>query len=194
MAGVDESNVETLTLINTEVSGRLARQDAAGSQIDTKAAFLAGIAAAATQFLAGRKDPVPVAVFAYWAYVFYAASFLCAVGAYALARYQDVPEPCDFIDEFALAPKALALANLVATKSETFEQNKRKFRRKVWFWWSGVGTLAMGLLLSGIAIGNVLAVAPPSAPPEQCAPAVPGKLAPPTSEKVPAKPTVESHH
>src|SRR3954464_15485115 len=107
-----QEQVDTLELINTEIAGRLARQAAAGSQVDTKAALLAGVAATATQFLATRKDPAPV--FAHLAYVAYACAFLTAVGAYALARYQDVPDPRGLIRECVQLSKAEVLARLAA--------------------------------------------------------------------------------
>jgi hypothetical protein len=140
----------TLDLINTEIAGRLGRQAAAGSQVDTKAALLAGAAATATQFLASREGPRPV--FAHLAYVAYAVAFLTAVGAYAVARYQDVPDPRGLVRECVQLTKAEVLARLAATRTRAFEANRSKHRRKVVLWWISVAVLSAGLALSTIAI------------------------------------------
>jgi hypothetical protein len=154
-APILEDQVSTLELINTEVSGRLARQAATGTQVDTKAALLAGVAATATQFLASqflasRTGPHPV--LATVAYVAYACAFLAAVGAYALARYDDVPDPTQLLRHCAHLTKAETLARLAATRARAFEANRRKHLRKVICWWISVASLTLGLALSTIAI------------------------------------------
>jgi hypothetical protein len=148
MPSVQEQEA-TLDLINTEIAGRLARQTAAGSQVDTKAALLAGVAATATQFLATRKDPAPV--FAHLAYV-----------AYAVARYQDVPDPRGLIRECVQLTKAETLARLAATRTRAFEANRSKHRRKVVLWWISVAALSVGLALSTIAIVHTGTVTDPA--------------------------------
>lgn len=145
-----DDQAETLDLINTELSGRLTRQAASGSQVDTKAALLAGVAATATQFLATRKDSDPL--FAALAYISYAGAFLAAVAAYALARYKDVPDPRGLVRECAHRAKAETLANLVATRVKVYEANRKKHRRKVALWWVSVAALGLGLALSAAAI------------------------------------------
>jgi hypothetical protein len=145
-----EDQTETLDLINTELSGRITRQATAGSQVDTKAALLAGVAAAATQFLATRKDAA--SLYATLAYISYATAFLAAVAAYALARYQDVPEPRDFVRKCAHRTKAETLSNLVATRVKVYEANRSKHRHKVVLWWAAVSAVVLGLALSAAAI------------------------------------------
>jgi hypothetical protein len=150
----------TLDLINTEIAGRLARQAAAGSQVDTKAALLAGVAATATQFLATRKNPDPV--FTHLAYAAYAIAFLAAIGAYAVARYQDIPDPRGLIRECVQLTKAETLARLAATRTKAFEANRATHRRKVVLWWITVATLSVGLTLSTIAIVHTGTVTDPT--------------------------------
>lgn len=145
-----EDSVATLELINAEISGRLARQAASGTQIDTKAALLAGVAATATQFLASRTGPHPI--FAMGAYIAYACAFLTAVGAYVLARYEDVPDPRQLIRHCVHLTKAETLAQLAATRTWAFEANRRKHLHKVVFWWISVASLTVGLALSAIAL------------------------------------------
>jgi hypothetical protein len=116
------------------------------AQIGTKAALIAGVAATAAQFLAGRKDPGQAALFAtftYSAYAYaYACAFLAAVGAYSLARYADVPDPRALVTTLAQLPKAEVFARLAATRTEAFEANQRKHRRKAVFWWVSMVALA----------------------------------------------------
>jgi hypothetical protein len=150
----------TLDLINTEIAGRLGRQAAAGSQVDTKAALLAGAAATATQFLASREGPRPV--FAHLAYVAYAVAFLTAVGAYAVARYQDVPDPRGLMRQCVQLTEAETLARLAATRTKAFEANRSKHRRKVVLWWISVVVLSVGLALSTIAIVHTGTVTDPA--------------------------------
>lgn len=149
MPSVDEQ-AETLDLINVEISERLARQVAQGTRVDTKAALLGGVVATATQFLATRRGPDPC--FAALAYISYAAAFLAAVGAYAVARYGDVPDPRGLVRECAHRTKAETLAHLVATRVRVYEANSKKHRRKVVFWWVSVATLVSGLAFSAAAI------------------------------------------
>jgi hypothetical protein len=144
--------VDTLEVINKEITDRLARQSTSMAQIDTKAALIAGVAATAAQFLAGRKDPAPAALFAALAYSAYACAFLAAVGAYSLARYTDVPDPRALVTRLAHLPKAEVFARLAATRTDAFEANQRKHRRKAVFWWVSVVALALGLASSTIAI------------------------------------------
>ena len=149
MASLDYQ-VETLELINTEISGRLTRQTTAGNEVDTKAALLAGVPATATQFLATRKDPW--LVFAVVAYSTYGLSFLTAVAAYALARYTDVPNPRALVEHCVTESKAKTLAHLLATRVNAYEANMKKHRRKVIFWWISVVALTLGLVSSVVAI------------------------------------------
>jgi hypothetical protein len=148
-----EDQIETLDLVNTELAGRLARQGASGSQIDTKAALLAAVAATGAQFLATRERlDILLATLAYAAYAAYAGTFLAAVFAYALTRYQDVPDPRGLVRECAHRTKAETLAYLVATRVRVFERNVKRHRRKVLLWWVSVIALGFGLVLSAAAI------------------------------------------
>jgi hypothetical protein len=149
-----DAQVGTLEVINKEITDRLARQSTSMAQIDTKAALIAGVAATAAQFLAGRKDPDPAALFAVVAYCAYAyaCAFLAAVRAYSLARYTDVPDPRALVTTLAQLPKAEVFARLAATRTDAFEANQRKHRRKAVSWWVSVVALALGLASSTVAI------------------------------------------
>ena len=85
-----DQRIPTFTLINSELAGRMARQATASSQVDTKAALLAGLAATATQFLASRVGANPILSAA--AFGAYAVAFCAAVGAYAVARFRDLDD------------------------------------------------------------------------------------------------------
>jgi hypothetical protein len=111
-----------------------------------------GVAATAAQFLATRKN-LDV-LLATLAYVAYASAFLAAVAAYALTRYEDVPDPRGLVRECAHRTKAETLACLVAARVKVFERNVKRHRRKVVWWWVSVGALGLGLVLSVAAIGQ----------------------------------------
>lgn len=146
-----KDQVPTLALINSELAGRMARQATSSSQVDTKAALLAGLAATATQFLASRGGAHPI--LSALAFAAYALAFVAAVGAYALARYQDVPEPRELV-RLVDRGDAETLANLIATRVGAFESNRSKHRRKVALWWVSVGAFGVGIALSVGAILN----------------------------------------
>lgn len=142
--------VDTLELINKEVAERLARLAASGSQLDTKAALVGGVAATATQFLATRANAHEL--LATISYCAFALAFTSAVAAYAVVRHYDVPDPRDLATNFAHRSKPETLATLIATRVSAFETNHRRHRRKVFLWWVSVGLLAAGLALSTAAI------------------------------------------
>lgn len=196
---LDPEQGETLELINDEISGRLARLDAAGSQVDTKAAFVAGVASTAATFLAGRKDPSPAEPWAQLAYIAFAASFVLAVLAYALTRYETAPDPRRLFGEFYTATKVDALAGLAATKVAVFEANAKKHKKKVKLWWWSVGALAVGLALSvwAISSAHTQPIGPPVPIKPASKPTAPGSSASPsatsTSPPPPAIAVKRSH-
>lgn len=143
---------ETLELMNVEITASLARQATSGSQVDTKAAFVAGFAATAAQFLAGRKDPSPDLSLTIEAYIAYALAFAAAVSAYAVSRYRYVPEPRGLVRECLNLGKTETLARLIATRVDAFEVNRVRHRRKVAAWWLSVIALAVGLIASTSAM------------------------------------------
>lgn len=98
--------------------------------------------AAATQFLATRKDPD--LFFAALAYISYAGALLAAVAAYALARYEDVPDPRGLVRLCVDRTKVETLAHLVAARVKVYEANFKKHRRKVLLWWVSVVALVLG--------------------------------------------------
>lgn len=141
---------DTLVLLNDELTARLSRQDASGARIDTKATVIMGFAAAAAQFLATQQANVVLAVLAY---SFYTLSFVSGLLTLAVARYEDTgPRP--MVDYYATEPEPRVLATLVATRVRMFEANARKHRRKAVLWWHSAATLAIGLTLSVIGMGQ----------------------------------------
>jgi hypothetical protein len=141
--------VETLELINAEVTASLARQSDAGGSIDTKAVILVGYAAAVASFLATRHAEPVLAMLAYAAYGI-AAGF--GIWAYAVRFYQDVPEPRQLFNGYLSRPKAEVLAALAATRVEVFESNERKHVRKVRRWQISVVSLVVGVALMLLAM------------------------------------------
>lgn len=156
-----EDRESTLELINSEIADAVTRQAAARNQVDTKAALLAGVAATATQFLAGGSHPAPRPVFAILAYIAYAIAFASSVAAYAVSKFGDVPQPRGLVRECITATKATTLAHLIATRVQVYEANQTKGKRKVICWWIAVAALIFGLGLSSIALA--LGPAPPIA-------------------------------
>jgi hypothetical protein len=141
---------ETLELINKEIADRMSRLATAGSQTDTKAALLGGVAATATQFLASRQNPQPELAVA--AFIMFGLAFLSAVAAYAIVRHHDVPDPRDLVVGFVHLTKEETLASLIATRVQVFEANHRRHRQKVIMWWCSVTALGIGVILSAAAI------------------------------------------
>lgn len=144
-----DGDTDTLELINTEVTARLTRLTEAGKGIDTKAGVLAGFAATAAQFLAGRDAQPLLQGLGLGAY---ALAFLFAVWALAVATYLDVPDPRELVNTYARRPKAIALADLVVERVNAIESNAKKHEAKARRWWIALGWLAVGLVLSIAAI------------------------------------------
>jgi F0F1-type ATP synthase membrane subunit c/vacuolar-type H+-ATPase subunit K len=144
----DALDDQTLDLLNSELAGRLARQNESGSKIETKAVFVAGFVATASQFLATRHPRPLLGGFAYGAY---AVAFLFGVLTVAIAKYKDI-EPRKLVDKYARRSRAEVLAYLVSARVMAFEINRTKHGRKATCWWISVAALALGLALSIAAI------------------------------------------
>jgi hypothetical protein len=137
-------DADTLDLINTEVTARLARQSDAGSQIDNKAVVLVGYAGAAALFLATRRfQPVLGGI----AFAAYAAASGLGIWVYAVGTYQDVPDPRPLFNKYAIRPKLDALRALAAARVEVFESNVPKHQRKVLRWRVSLAALMLGVIL-----------------------------------------------
>ena len=139
-----ELPVDTLELINAELTGRLSQQAEDGRQIDTKAALLVGYVAVASSFLATRHSQPLLTWLTFAAYAV-AAGF--GVGAYAVGAYQEVPDPRPFFNRYADGPKAAALAALAASRVLAFEINAPKQQSKVVRWRWSVTALLIGVAL-----------------------------------------------
>lgn len=133
--------VETLELINTEISASLTRQVNSGASIDTKSVILVGYAAAASSFLATRHAQPILATIAYLAY---AAAAGFGIWAYAVRLYQDVPSPRHLFNKYLAQPKSETLAALAATRVQAFENNAAKYKRKARRWQISLISLVVG--------------------------------------------------
>ena len=138
-----ELKADTLELINTELTDRLARQAQAGASIDTKAALLVGYVAAAAAFLATRHSQPVLTGLAFAAFAV-AAGF--GIWAYAVGEYQDVPAPRHLYNSYAGSPKPDALAALAARRVKAFESNAPKHKRKAERWWVSLVALMVGVV------------------------------------------------
>lgn len=143
-------DVETLELINAELTDRMKRQAESGGRVDTKATFLVGIVTLAVPFVSGRPTASAFAIAAYCAY---AVAFGMAVAAAAPVRFLDTPGPRTLLNQSANTSRSKALALLIAARIKAIEFNTNKHRRKVSFWWISVAALAAGVTLS---VGGLL--------------------------------------
>ena len=142
-----ELQADTLELINSELTGLLARQAQASAQVDTKAALLVGYAAAASSFLAVRHSQ-PVLTWLAFAALAVAAGF--GIGAFAISTYQELPQPRRLFNGYAHKPKTDALAALAARRVGAFESNVPKNHRKAVRWRISLTALMIGI---GLMIG-----------------------------------------
>jgi hypothetical protein len=142
-------NAETLELINSELTARLARQAGSSDKIDTKAVVLVGYVIAAVSFLA-TQHPEPI--LAGLAYAAYAVAAALGVSAYAVRSYGDVPDPRGLFNGYVVLPRSRALAALAAVRVKAFEGNASTLRRKAGLWWFSVVTLLAGVILMVISI------------------------------------------
>jgi hypothetical protein len=141
---------ETLDLINSEVTARLAGQFDSADKIDTKASVLVGYAGAAATFLATQHAQAVVAILAYVAFGVAAAA---GVWAYAVTFYREVPSPRRLFGYWVLT-KAETLRALAATRVQGIEWNNAKLNQKVQRWWISLGALAVGMALMISAIAS----------------------------------------
>jgi hypothetical protein len=144
-----ELQADTLELINSELTDRLARQAEASAQIDTKAALVVGYVAAASAFLAVRHSQ-PLLTWLALAAFAVAAGF--GIGSYAVSAYQEVPDPRRLFNQYAPRPKSDALAALAARRVGAFEGNASRNQRKARLWWVSVAALMIGVVLMFAAL------------------------------------------
>jgi hypothetical protein len=102
MADESDAETETLKLILEELDAKVTRQIDSTKGIDAKAGILAGFAATAATFLAGR-DVQPVLATA--AHAAYGVAFVFALTALAVTAYKDVPDARVLVNEYAREPK-----------------------------------------------------------------------------------------
>jgi hypothetical protein len=150
--------VETLELINNEVTATLAAQYDSAARIDTKAAILVGYAGAAASFLATRHArPVLAAL----AYVAFGVAVGFGISAYAVFFYENVPKPRRLFNRYLGRTKPETLAALAATRVKVIERNAHRIHQKVKRWWISLGTLTIGMVFMISAIATVRWIPPP---------------------------------
>jgi len=142
-------SIDTLELINSELTGRLARQAESGARIDTQAGLLVGYVGAASAFLAVRHSQP---VLTWLAFAAFAVAAGLGIAAYAVGTYQDVPDPRRLFNVYAPRPKSAALAALAARRVVAFEANAPKHQRKASLWWASVTALMIGVALMFAAL------------------------------------------
>ena len=141
--------VDTLELINAEVTASLARQSASGDRIDTKSVFLVGYAGAAAAFLVTRHFQPVLGGLALGAY---AAAAAFGVLAYSVRLHLDVPEPAKLLNDYLLRSRAETLIALAATRVGAFQANDRGHRSKARRWWLSLSFVGAGMILMILAL------------------------------------------
>lgn len=151
-ADSNDEDVDTLELINAELTSRLSRQDQSLSRIETKSTVVLGFAATAAQFLATR-DPFRTpwsTLFGLVAFLVYAGAFACGVWALRVAKFDDL-DPGE-LRQIATIGKADALRQLIWAPRTMFDTNRRKAERKADAWWWSFLLLTAGLLSSAACV------------------------------------------
>lgn len=143
-----EERVSTLEVINSKLDSRLARQSGSLTQIDTKAVFLVGFVATASQSLATQEYQPHVGAAAFAAY---AVAFAAGLLAFRIADYEDL-KPREVLDHNGRGPKGKPLMELAATRVRIFEKNARKLDRKAMYWTIGLWGVVIGLVLSTVSL------------------------------------------
>jgi hypothetical protein len=144
-----ELQADTLELINSELTDRLAREAEASAQIDTKAALVVGYVAAASAFLAVRHSQ-PVLTWLALAAFAVAAGF--GIATYGVTRYKEAPDPRRLFNHYASKPKSEALAALAARRVGAYEINASRNERKARLWWVSLVALVIGVVLMFAAL------------------------------------------
>ncbi|MGK5499930.1 hypothetical protein [Streptomyces sp. URMC 125] len=143
-----EAQEATLELINAEIAARMVRQAESGAKVDTKAIFLVGFAATATQFLASRSFEPYTGIAAFAAY---AVAVGFGISIFNLAEYEDI-EPRKVLDDCGRSSKGVALMALAATRVGMFEKNGKVHTRKTRRWTVSLVAVVIGICLSTVAI------------------------------------------
>ena len=143
-----ERQVETLDLINTELSASHDRQFDALDKIDAKVVVIVGYVAAAGVFLATRHAQPVLEGLAYLA-------FLVALGfgvrAYAIRNYKDI-DPVALVLKYSPVTRAQTLAALAAKRARNFSYNQKLHKAKADNWTRCLIALLTGTVLMVAAI------------------------------------------
>jgi hypothetical protein len=143
-----EPRVQTLTLINAEISARLDRQSDLLGRIETKSGLLLGYTIAASSFLSTRNFQPVLGGFAY---ALFTVAAIAGVYSLAVRNYQDI-DPNGLIAYSNQSP-ARTLAMLIATRGRAFDLNKDRQLRKAQAWWTCLGAVIAG---SALMVASIL--------------------------------------
>ena len=144
---------ENLRLIHKEVSERSARLYANSSALDTKAATLLGFTLAVSTLVAAHAGLVWLKILAFVAFGF-AAWF--GIGAMALRKFKEAPEPQPLWDQMKSRGELATLAVVTQAKLVAFAENKKIHESKARSWRLSLVALTLAVILSvvALAIGN----------------------------------------
>jgi hypothetical protein len=148
----------TLELLNAELSQRLAMHSSVSGGIDTKATFFIGFAALGLQLLLSQNRAPPWDDFAFAFFIFAIAAGVFCV---SLREYKVVPEPMEMetfynshITGAGATPnlREQVLAKLTAIKRVAIEDNKKRDKSKVRWWWALVVAFGLAVTFSLISL------------------------------------------
>lgn len=148
MAEDDGDRIETLKLINAELTARLARQDSSMTRVETKAGVVVAFAATATQFLT-TKHPFSTpssTLLAVVGFAAYALAFIVGIWSMRVSRVDDLGVAA--LRGLAERDHGDVLRQLVGTRRLISEKNRKAADRKARAWWWSFGFFTAGLLAS----------------------------------------------
>lgn len=149
-----QAQLETVDLINTEVTAVLGQQSDDAAKIEARAIVLVGYAGALSAFLATRHPQVVLGALAYTAYAGAAAfgivSFMLAPGW----KLQIAPR--HLFTKYLERSKADTLAALAATRVEMYEANIPRLRVKSRYTLLSLSCLVVGV---GLMVSSIIIVA-----------------------------------
>lgn len=139
----------TRELVNSELTGRLARQDQSGVRIETKLTVLLGFSATAAQFLATQQHARGAAL-GVIAFAAYAVAFGCGLWGLRVSKYREV-DALRLVD-YESRPTIEVVRRLIAVRADAYRIGALRNRQKARFWWASVASLTLGLVLSVVAL------------------------------------------
>jgi hypothetical protein len=147
-----EAEEKTGTLLNDEITKRLAVQRESGRSVETKAVLVAGAALTAAQFAAGRHHLN--AVLGVLTFVLLAITGGLAYASLFSRRFHEAPEPRALYDKYKDSHPALVAYHVALAKTAIFEKNREVYKVKAMLF-SG-SLVALGLAATTGAIARII--------------------------------------